>query len=425
MAIDPDKRSSTTSPSFCPQCGGPVAAGAQTCASCETPVGAIEDAGASRTHETTGATIVTPAGPKLERRLAETRPKGPGVTMRLGVVEEMQLREKLATADLESSPSIVHRLPEPAPAAPDRRRHARNRPLKLVGFLGLGVVAGLSALALRAPSGGAEVDGSAWEEGVPIRLPAFDGVLGLTDENKEIVLSLCFQLSRRANTECRLSHLREIGEFPARQTQLRAFSVDRYEVSNGDWAACENVGGCEPRDVEDCTLYSVARGRELRTAVPDSMLAPELPAVCMNYPEAQSYCRWRGGRLPTADEWERVARSGDDRLQPWGPFALPGLLNWGERILRDFPIPGRVDGFELTAPVDSYRSGATDDGVLNLLGNVAEWVEPRSDGPEGSAGVRGGSYVTEFQDLRATFHRTLSEGERRSTIGLRCVTPVE
>ena len=425
MANDSDKRGSTTSPSFCPHCGEAADADESKCLSCSAPFDRASDAAAPRALETTGETLDALSATEIEQRLAEVVPKDPSVTMRLGAVEEMRLRETIATADLESAPSIEFELPAAPAAAPDRRRHARNRPLALVAILGVCALAGLSALELKPAPEGPEIDASAWETSDLVALPAHEGIVGLTDDNKEIVLSLCFQLSRHANTECRLSHLREIGEFPARDAQFPAFSVDRFEISNGDWAACEAAGGCAERDIDGCTLYSVARGRELRAEVPDSMLAPNLPAVCVTFAEAQAYCEWRGGRLPNGDEWERVARSGDDRLQPWGPFALPGLLNWGERILRDFPIPGRVDGFELTAPVDEYRSGATDDGVFNLLGNVAEWVEPAEDGPDGMAAIRGGSYVTEFQDLRSTFHVARPSTERRSTIGFRCLYPSE
>jgi hypothetical protein len=372
-----------------------------------------------------GQTLIAPLSVELKAALQQQGKADLNVTMQLGAVEDRLLRGGPPIDDAASSPSIPLSVLESLPIVPARRRHSRNRPLVVVTLVGICALCALGVLALRSPLDGPWADSSSWESTDPVALAEFDGVLGLTDENKEVVLALCFQLSRHPNSECRLSHLRELAEFPARPVTLPAFAIDRYEVSNRDWEACEASGGCDARELAACTHYSVARGRELRTPVPDSMQGPNLPALCATFAEAQRYCRWRGGRLPTQDEWERAARSGDDRLQPWGPFALPGLLNWGERIQRDFPIPGRVDGFELTAPVDSYRSGATDDGLFNLLGNVSEWVEPGPDELAGTAGVRGGSYVTEFQDLRATFHRSLDQMERRSTVGLRCVYPVD
>ncbi len=288
------------------------------------------------------------------------------------------------------------------------------------------VTAGIAGVSLAAAlPGGGTAEGTSSEPlsetiNDRIELDQYDGPLGLSVDNKEVVLSLCFQLSRNADTECRLSYLRQIGEFPAREASVAAFAIDRYEVSNAEWSECEQAGACAAIDRDACSFFSVARGRELRTEVPDSMFAPNHPALCVNHAEALGFCEWAGGSLPTAEQWERAARSGDDRLQPWGPFALPGLLNWGERILRDFPIPGRVDGHELTAPIGEYRSGATDEGVHNLLGNVAEWV---ADVEDESAGIRGGSYTSEFQHLRVTYHSTLPASERRSNVGFRCAGP--
>ena len=59
--------------------------------------------------------------------------------------------------------------------------------------------------------------------------------------------------------------------------------------------------------------------------------------------------------------------------------------------------------------------------MRNLLGNAAEWVEPRDGDPAGHAGVRGGSYADDVRELRLTFHSTLPAASRRSTVGFRCV----
>ena len=43
----------------------------------------------------------------------------------------------------------------------------------------------------------------------------------------------------------------------------------------------------------------------------------EWPMVNVTWNEAEEYCRWRGGRLPTEAEWERAARGDDDGAWPW------------------------------------------------------------------------------------------------------------
>lgn len=255
-----------------------------------------------------------------------------------------------------------------------------------------------------------------------VLLPAVEATLGLTEDNKEIVLALCYRLSDNYAHECRRQYLSELGEFPHREVAFGALEADRFEVSNATWLACEQAGACRPRDIAGCGHHTVARGLELRTEVPASVLADDHPAVCVTWQDAVDLCAWRGMRLPSGDEWERIGRSGDDRLQPWGPFLMPGLMNWGERVLGHYPIPGRVDGYELTAPVDEFRSGATDEGVHNMLGNVAEWVADAPDrAPDGPAEVRGGSYVDDAFSLRLTHRDTAPRDARRTTIGFRCV----
>ncbi len=126
-------------------------------------------------------------------------------------------------------------------------------------------------------------------------------------------------------------------------------------------------------------------------------------------------------RVPAAHEWERAARGGDDRLWPWGRFWAPGILNWGEFDMMAYPIAGRLDGYQGTAPVDAFADGASPDGLLNLLGNVAEWTLPAEGDPEGTAGVAGGHYADHAFDLRLTNRRTVEATQARSTIGVRCV----
>ena len=375
-------------------------------------------------------------GLRLDGVLGESSgraPQGqPAHTMRLDAITEPGTPEasppevEAMQAETGASRAVESRSPHHQSS---RASRALPRALPLIGLLVVGLVSALAfGLARRAtPAEASASSAQAASDEAPrtVDLPALDATIGLSDENKEVVLALCFQLSDHPSTECRMQYLRDLGEYPARTVPVPALTVDAYEVTNATWAACEAAGACEARDIDGCAFYSVARGRELRATVPPSMLAPDHPAICATYVEAEALCRWREMRLPMGPEWERVARSGDDRLQPWGRFVMPGLMNWGERILVHFPIPGRVDGFELTAPVDEYRSGATDDGVHNMLGNVAEWVTPEEEDESESAdetvGVRGASYADGFQNLRVTHLGTAGPLERRSTIGFRCV----
>lgn len=252
-------------------------------------------------------------------------------------------------------------------------------------------------------------------------LPAVDAILGLTEDNKEAVLNLCWRVSGNPIHECQPSRLREDGEYPHRVAAFPALRIDVWEVSNALWQRCEEAGACAPRAIDSCRFHTIHR-YELGRRVPDGFFASDRPAVCVSLEEASALCAWRGMRLPTAEEWERAARAGEDRMQPWGSFWTPALINWGERDLVGFPIPGRLDGAEFTAAVDAYPDGATREGVLNLFGNVSEWVQASADeAAEGRAGLRGSNYTDEVMSARVTRHRTLPSGERRSTVGFRCI----
>ena len=249
---------------------------------------------------------------------------------------------------------------------------------------------------------------------------ALDGgiyTVGLTHDNKESVLQACYRLSNNPNYECRRDHLEDLGEYPSRQVHLPALEIDRFEVSNSDYLQCVESEACESRSIEDCRFFT-HRGYQIDAAVPRRMLEANQPVICVTRREAEAFCRWRGGRLPTPDEWERAARGDDDRLSPWGELWAPNLMNWAETDMGGFPVVGRLDGYDLTAPVDSFEHGASPDGVRNMYGNVSEWVSAIETMPDGT---RGGSYCNDLRDFRVTHQTPLPPTSRRSDVGFRCV----
>lgn len=257
-----------------------------------------------------------------------------------------------------------------------------------------------------------------------VSLGSGEALLGLSENNKDATLQLCWRVSDKPTTECRVSYLESQHEFPARRVKFPAMQVMPTEVSNGQYEACVAAGACRARALDRCEYHSIFRW-EMGQPVPAEMLEPERPAVCVTFAEAEAYCRAQSLRLPTAAEWERVARGPDDRLMPWGRVLTPGLMNWGERDMAGFPVAGRLDGAELTAKVTDFADSASPSGVVNLLGNAAEWVKPRAFDKPGEAGLRGGSYVDDVRTLRSTFHTVMAADKRRTTIGFRCVGGAE
>ena len=101
------------------------------------------------------------------------------------------------------------------------------------------------------------------------------------------------------------------------------------------------------------------------------------PVVLVSWTDADAYCSWAGGTLPSEAQWEYAARGPDNLLYPWGKlFAVAGShANFcDQNCPLDWKEEGIDDGFAQTAPVGSYEDGASWVGALDLAGNVWEWV---------------------------------------------------
>jgi formylglycine-generating enzyme required for sulfatase activity len=168
-----------------------------------------------------------------------------------------------------------------------------------------------------------------------------------------------------------------------------------------------------------------------------SSLADDHPAMCVRYEDARAYCGWAGKRLLTEVEWEVAARGALGRRFPWGGDWELGRANTGRFDHKAVSFRGDgSDGYLETAPVNGMRAGGTPEGVLNLAGNVAEWVEdwygerayrdledtwdPRGPSSGEKRVVRGGGWNAEAYHVRGA-NRYKSTPTRRSAVnGIRC-----
>lgn len=141
------------------------------------------------------------------------------------------------------------------------------------------------------------------------------------------------------------------------------------------------------------------------------MRQPDLPVVRVDWWSAHAFASWAGGRLPTAQEWERVASGHGERLYPWGDDYAGAAPNTAER---------RGGGPRAATPADG---DATPEGVLALGGNVSEWTRSVSTASGAIAMiVKGGNFLLPGADTaRMDYGSHVPPHYRSRTIGFRVV----
>jgi formylglycine-generating enzyme required for sulfatase activity len=137
------------------------------------------------------------------------------------------------------------------------------------------------------------------------------------------------------------------------------------------------------------------------------------PATDLTRADANKFCQWAAEllgttvRLPTADEWEALARGDDARPYPWGETFDESRCNCAEA------------GWGWTVPVDAHPAGAGPFGAEQLAGNVWEWVSDRNG--DGWGVVKGGSYLDTGWGLRASRSLPADPARATPTTGFRIV----
>lgn len=209
-------------------------------------------------------------------------------------------------------------------------------------------------------------------------------------------------------------------EKPQHTVHLDAYWIDQTEVTNGMYELCVGEGVC---------LEQKKYSHNANTGsyhFNDSSYE-DYPAVYVNWEDAKTYCEWAGRRLPTEAEWEKAAKGETTNRYPWGNSEPDtSFANFG----------GNIGD---TVEVGSYPGGASYYSVLDMVGNVYEWVSDWYDenyyskseltNPQGPISgdthvLRGGSFFAEAKYSRITYRESPSssktEGYGSGNWGFRC-----
>lgn len=209
-------------------------------------------------------------------------------------------------------------------------------------------------------------------------------------------------------------------EAPAHNVTLPDFYIDKYEVTNEQYARfCKETGRPEPFNPGLLPNYFQEN--------------PRKPVMGVSYDDASAYANWAGKRLPTEQEWEKAASwdpaAKRKRKWPWGDAEDKSRAN----VQSDGPVE-----------VGQYAAGASAYGAHDMAGNVIEWVDatyapyPGSSFNDKGYGqglrvYRGGSFPYDFRSARtterianaATYKTTDDPKASPSVVGFRCAVSAD
>jgi iron(II)-dependent oxidoreductase len=199
----------------------------------------------------------------------------------------------------------------------------------------------------------------------------------------------------------------EQNQGPAHLVRIEGFFIDSTEVTNADYRKfVEATGHLEPSYWKDGSLNG-----------------PNQPVVGVSWFDAKAYAEWSGKRLPTEAEWEKASRGNDGRKYPWGDMLEEYIhLNFDDNLGRP-------------ADVGSYPGGRSPYGILDMAGNVWEWVNdwyaadyysksPNRNPPGPESGeykvIRGGSWYSNRYFVRCAFRDYADPDSKTNDLGFRC-----
>jgi len=243
-----------------------------------------------------------------------------------------------------------------------------------------------------------------------IRIPAGEFIMGSTQAQVDAAFEACQKVN---NNGCQKEWFER--EMPQYTVSLGEYFIDKYETTNAQYAECVTAGKCTaPYETKSNTRASYYGNADFAN----------YPVIYVDWTQAKNYCEFVGKRLPIEAEWEKAARGTDGWTYPWGNEAPScDRLNY----YSDKACVGD------TTAVGSYPSGASPYGVMDMSGNVWEWISSDykpypykvDDGREDLLSndnkvLRGGSWYGNVGNARSAFRFSNYPTNNSLNVGSRC-----
>ena len=220
-------------------------------------------------------------------------------------------------------------------------------------------------------------------------------------------------------------------ERPIQWIDISAFEASISEVTNAQYKRCVDAGVCSKPHWDDKTCEVFTDLNLKRERLPAQMRRGDMPVVCIDWNQANTFARWVGGRLLSETEWEFIARSNEKSfVYPWG------LQNADCSLAVMYSGHKSGCGFGIPWPVCSKLQGRSHIGLCDLAGNVWEWVAdqyrpdhekvPSNGKPFLGGGrkvLKGGSFSSNYKELYASTRGQLGPRERANSVGFRVARP--
>lgn len=234
------------------------------------------------------------------------------------------------------------------------------------------------------------------------------------------------QIDRLLTSDNQLKREWFMNQTPQREINLDAFYIDKYEVTNVEFARFLNE--TQPDSVEEFIGYH-PEYQKIYPSGSQYLVRPgyeDYPVVMVSWKGANAFAEWANKRLPTEAEWEKAARGTTNWLFPWGDHFQPNLANTNDVN----------DTFLYLASAKTFSKGGSPYDVQNMAGNVWEWClddyvddyyqqidlsNPRINTGNSKKTVRGGSYLNSSHLTVVTSRQPAIKTLRHVATGFRCV----